>query len=85
MGRSKRIMKMKIKPQTIMAAIQCIESETQSLAQKLENENIDNGFVLEQLLVSYDLAADDLKTAYEQLRSEYDDLPSHEELIKPVK
>ena len=75
---------MKLKPQTIMVAIQCVDSEIKSLDKRLESGNVDNPTELEQLLVSYDLAANDLQIIYEQLRDQYSDLPNYEELIKAV-
>ena len=75
---------MKIQPQTIMVAIQCVNSEIKSLDEKLEKGDADNPAELEQLLVSYDLAANDLQVMYEQLKDQYGELPSYEELIKAV-
>lgn len=57
---------MNLKPQTLMVAIQCVAARTRELDAQLQNDDPQNAAELEQLLVGYDLAADDLKNAYEQ-------------------
>ena len=75
---------MKLQPQTVMVAIQSIEAEIRLLDQKLQNDEADNPAELEQVLVSYDLAAADLKACYEEMLEQYSELPSYEELIDAV-
>ena len=75
---------MKLQPQTVMVAIQSIEAEIRLLDQKLQNDEADNPAELEQVLVSYDLAAADLKACYEEMLEQDSELPSYEELIDSV-
>jgi hypothetical protein len=84
MGKSKRALgvNMQIKPQTLMVAIQCVAAETRAIDKQLEDGEPDNAAELEQLLVSFDLAADDLKEAYEEALKQYGELPAYNELIK---
>jgi hypothetical protein len=72
---------MELKPQTLMVAIQCVAAEIRAIDRQLEDEEPDNAAELEQLLVTFDLAADDLKTAYEAALRQYGELPPYEELI----
>ena len=62
-----------------MVSIQCVNAEIKRIVNLLEN-NSENGANLEQLLLTYDLAADELKEEYEQLRKEYV-LPQYGDLI----
>ncbi len=55
---------MNLKPQTLMVAIQCVAARPRELDAQLQNDDPQNAAELEQLLVGYDLAADDLKKAY---------------------
>ncbi|WKJ90091.1 hypothetical protein QZJ86_19090 [Methylomonas montana] len=73
---------MPLKPQTLMVAIQCVSAEIKAIDKRLEDDELGNSAELEQLLVAFDLAADDLKTAYEAARSKYGELPTYEELIQ---
>lgn len=73
---------MQIKPQTLMVAIQCVAAEIRLIDKKLEDDEPANAAELEQLLVSFDLAADDLKKAYEIALNQYGELPAYEELVK---
>ena len=68
---------MNLKPQTLMVAIQCVAARTRELDAQLQNDD-----ELEQLLVGYDLAADDLKNAYEQALGQYSGLPPYDRLIE---
>lgn len=52
---------MEIKPQTLIVAIQCVAAEIKRLDAQLENDEAENPVELEQLLVTFDLAADNLK------------------------
>ena len=49
---------------------------------QLQNDDPQNAAELEQLLVGYDLAADDLKNAYEQALGQYSGLPPYDRLIE---
>ena len=73
---------MQIKPQTLMVAIQCVAAESKLVEQQLEDNEPANAAELEQLLVSFDLAAADLKQAYEIAHTQYGELPAYEELFK---
>ncbi|AEG01824.1 hypothetical protein [Methylomonas methanica] len=76
---------MQLKPQTLMVAIQCVAAEIKSLDRHLNEEEPPNAGELEQLLVSFDLAADDLKLAYQDLHQKYGELPTYEELISRIR
>jgi hypothetical protein len=81
MGKSERALgvNMQIKPQTLMVAIQCVAAEIHTIDRQLDDEP-DNAAELEQLLVSFDLAADDLRVAYEEALKQYSELPSYDDL-----
>ncbi|MGC8078201.1 hypothetical protein [Pseudomonas paraeruginosa] len=72
---------MNLKPQTLMVAIQCVAARTRELDAQLQNDDPENAAELEQLLVGYDLAADDLKNAYEEALAQYSGLPSYDRLV----
>lgn len=73
---------MHIKPQTLMVSIQCVAAEIEAIEKQLEDGEPENAAELEQLLVTFDLAADDLKTAYENAQKKYGELPPYGELVK---
>ncbi|HHG5112253.1 TPA: type IV secretion system immunity protein Tsi2 [Pseudomonas aeruginosa] len=73
---------MNLKPQTLMVAIQCVAARTRELDAQLQNDDPQNAAELEQLLVGYDLAADDLKNAYEQALGQYSGLSPYDRLIE---
>lgn len=75
---------MKLQPQTIMVAIQSVEAEIRLLDQKLKNDEVDDAAELEQILVSYDLAAADLKACYEEMLEQHSELPSYDVLIDAI-
>jgi len=72
---------MPLKPQTLMVAIQCVAAEIRVIDQQLKNGEPENAAELEQLLVTFDLAAEDLKNAYEAALNQYGGLPAYEELV----
>lgn len=72
---------MVVKPQTLMVAIQCVAIRTQQLAKVLDGEDR-KGAEIEQLLVAYDLAAEELRGAYEEALVQFAGLPPYIELIK---
>lgn len=72
---------MKILPQTLVVAIQCVAAESRRLERTLEGDTSSDSGGLEQLLLSFDLAAANLKSAYEEASSQYGELPKYEELI----
>ena len=51
-------------------------AEIKAIDKQLEDSEPDNAAELEQLLVTFDLAADDLRIAYEAALSQYDGLPT---------
>lgn len=73
---------MKIKPQTIMVAVQCVFKEIHALDARLEAGTAEDPAGTEQLLVSYDLALQDLKEAYEVACEQYGGLPPYDPLIQ---
>lgn len=44
-------------------------------------KNLENTAGLEQLMVNFDLAADDLKVAYQAAQEKFGGLPPYEELV----
>ncbi len=72
---------MELKPQSLMVAIQCVAAQVRSLDDRLERDEPANAEELEQLLVSFDVAAADLRAAYEEALQRYDGLPSYEALV----
>ncbi|AVK07042.1 MULTISPECIES: hypothetical protein [Pseudomonas aeruginosa group] len=72
---------MNLKPQTLMVAIQCVAARTRELDAQLQSDDPENAAELEQLLVGYDLAADDLKNAYEEALAQYSGLPPYDRLV----
>lgn len=72
---------MYLKPQTLMVVIQCVNAEIKRLDQLLNDDNADNPDEVEQLLLSFDLAASDLKNSYEAAQGQYGELPAYDELI----
>ena len=72
---------MELKYQTLIAAIQCVESKCRELDRRVNTEEHDLAADLEDLLVTFELAAMDLKKAYEEARERFSGLPSYEELL----
>lgn len=75
---------MQLKPQTLMVAIQCVAAEIAVMDRQLNEGTPEHAAELEQLLVSFDLAADDLKVAYQAVQEQFGGLPPYEELVKPL-
>ncbi len=75
---------MQLKPQTLMVAVQCVASETRAIDKKLQNNELKNGAEIEQLLVTYDLAAEDLKAAYIAAYGKNNSMPTYEDLINSL-
>jgi len=75
---------MELKPQSLMVAIQCVAAQVRLLDDQLEREDSSNADDVEQLLVSFDIAAADLRAAYEEALQRYEGLPSYEALTTHV-
>ena len=75
---------MELKPQSLMVAIQCVAAQVRLLDDQLEREDSSNADNVEQLLVSFDIAAADLRAAYEEALQRYEGLPSYEALTTHV-
>ncbi|WP_338849171.1 hypothetical protein V8J88_09490 [Massilia sp. W12] len=73
---------MSIKAQTLMVAIQCVNTEIKRLDALLNQDEVDNPEEIEQLLLSFDLAAADLKESYEAALEKFGELPPYADLIK---
>lgn len=58
--------------------------QARSIKRQLEEVDADDAADLEQLLLSFDLAIDDLKSAYAKACEQYGGLPSYEELVNRV-
>jgi hypothetical protein len=74
---------MQVKPQTLMVAIQCVAAQIKTMDRRLQEDAPSDAAELEQLLVSFDLAAADLKSAYQEALNQYGGLPPYDELVKP--
>ena len=72
---------MQIKPQTIAIAIQCVAAETKRLTKQLDHDEVGNPAEIEQLLLTFDLAAADLKKAYELALEQYGGLAAYDDLV----
>ena len=84
---------MQIKPQTLMIAIQCVAVQTRLLDQRLQidtpadhpgdhpGDDPDARAELAQTLLSFDLAAEDLKTAYGIALTHFEGLPPYDDLV----
>ena len=73
---------MQVKPQTLMVVIQCVAAQIKTIDRRLEEEEPDDAAELEQLLVSFDLAAADLKLAYLDALTKFSGLPAYEEIAE---
>ena len=71
---------MELKYQTLIVAIQCVESKCRELDRRVDTEERKLAAELEQLLVTFELAAADLKKAYQVAREKDSGLPAYEEL-----
>ncbi|KGD92384.1 hypothetical protein JL37_17200 [Achromobacter sp. RTa] len=71
-----------LKPQTLLVSIQCIAARTRQLVQQLNSGDPAKAAEIEQLLVVYDLAAEELKAAYELALEQSTGLPPYAELVK---
>lgn len=74
---------MQVKPQTLMVAIQSVAAQLKAMDRQLQEDEPSNAAELEQLLVSYEVAAADLEKAYREALTQYGGFPSYEELVKP--
>lgn len=74
---------MNVKPQTIMLAVRSLAFYANHLEARMDDPATDHATAadLEQTLVAYDLAVQDLKQAYALVRETYDGYPPYEELI----
>lgn len=73
---------MQVKPQTLMVAIQYVAAQIKTIDRRLQEEEPDDAAELEQLLVSFDLAAEDLKQAYLDALTKFSGLPAYEEIAE---
>ena len=72
---------MTLRPQTLVVAIQCLATQTRKIEKEIEHDESSLAADLEELLVGYDQAAQDLKAAYAELVQQYDGLPNYESLV----
>lgn len=77
-------MNTELKPQTLMVAIQCVAARSNELSRGIDSCDISEAENIEQLLLSMDIAADDLKSAYQEALKLYGNLPSYEELVSNI-
>ena len=69
---------MQVKPQTLMVAIQSVAAQLKAMDQQLQEAEPSNAAELEQLLVSYEVAAADLEKAYREALTQYGGFPTYE-------
>jgi predicted helicase len=74
---------MQIKPQTLMVSIQSVAAQIKSMDRQLQECESSNAAALEQILLSYEVAAADLEKAYREALTQYGNFPPYEELVKP--
>lgn len=67
---------------TLVLAIQAVDFKMAEIERELDTSPADKGAELESLLLSYDNAAADLRRAYQEARSEADNLPPYEKLVR---
>ena len=68
----------KIKPQTLMVAIQAVDAQIRSMRVDFDDEADPMAF---QVLDDWQQAADDLERAYDELASNAVNLPSYNDLV----
>ncbi|WP_457328532.1 hypothetical protein [Rhizobacter sp. P5_C2] len=74
---------MELRPQTLIVAVQCVARRIHELDKLIDEVDSQEAGQLEELLVSFDLAAADLKKAYAEAREKFADMPDYEQLPKP--
>jgi len=67
---------------TLMMAIQAVDAEMRGIEDELEGADADISADLEELLLSWSKAADELKTAYEAALLSQVNLPPYEDLVQ---
>ena len=67
---------------TLVMAIQAVDCKIAELERDIEAQPSTSGADLEELLLSYENAAQALKRAYEEARAEVDNLPPYEKLVR---
>lgn len=66
---------------TLMMAVQAVDAKMLALAQALDEAGEDAATDLEDLLLAYALAAEDLRAAYTAAQALADNLPAYEKLV----
>jgi hypothetical protein len=69
---------------TLMVAIQALDTVRRDTAEARHEMDDNDRADLDELLVSYDLAARELQRAYDQARLSAVNLPPHEQLIRRI-
>jgi|GEM_PF-520895 len=67
---------------TILISIQSVEKQIERFQDILESETVRDKAGIQELLLSYDKAAEDLKEAYISMRSPGSNYPEYESLIR---
>lgn len=67
---------------TLVLAIQAVDFKMADIERTIDNLPPDQGADLESLLLGYTNAAEALKHAYQEARSEIDNLPPYESLVR---
>ena len=70
-----------LSPQTLVAVIQALDAERERLALAQEEAEGPQVADLDEILLSYDTAAEELKQAYLAALDVYDNLPPYEDLV----
>ncbi|GAA6168246.1 hypothetical protein [Sessilibacter corallicola] len=67
--------------QTLMISIQSVQKQIEYFEGLMESETIRDKAEIQELLLTYDQAAEELKQAYISKRSEGSNFPAYDELV----
>ncbi|MBB3063290.1 hypothetical protein [Microbulbifer rhizosphaerae] len=71
-----------LKLSTILICIQSVQKQIEHFEGLLESETVRDKAEIQELLLSYDQAAENLKEAYISMRSPRSNYPEYESLVK---
>ncbi|HKT28097.1 hypothetical protein [Dyella sp.] len=67
---------------TLMMAIQAVDAKIHQLAEQLETDDSPQAGELEVLLLSFEMAAQELRTGYEEAQRTVSNLPPYQKLVR---
>ncbi len=68
---------------TILVSIQSVQKQIEYFEGLLESETVRDKGEIQELLLTYDQAAENLKEMYTSMRHTTNSFPAYEELLKP--